>query len=354
MLKLRHDHALEATKFDHLVIFAGAQHVAIFDDYLYPFKVNPHFKWWVPVVDNPHCFIVYTPGQTPRLVYYQPVDYWYKPADTPERLVGRAVRHRDHPHARGSERSSSRRTGAWRSSASGTTAFKAGEGESSGTAQRASLRAAPGRPSTRSSASAPRTSPERAATSPPRKRSAPENRNSRFTSPTCARRCRPRKSCRTATSSRSMRTLPCCTTSTTSASSPGDLRYSFLIDAGASCNGYASDITRTYSEKKDEFRDLIDAMDAMQQSLCDDGEAQGQLSRPAHARAQRSRHDPSRLRLRARSRRRWHRREAHQLRLLPPRRRPLPRPAGSRRRRISTRIAPAASSPNRKAIPTCA
>jgi Xaa-Pro dipeptidase len=35
------------------------------------------------VVDNPHCFIVYTPGKQPRLVYYQPVDYWYKPADSP-------------------------------------------------------------------------------------------------------------------------------------------------------------------------------------------------------------------------------------------------------------------------------
>lgn len=45
-------------------------------------------------------------------------------------------------------------------------------------------------------------------------------------------------------------------------------RHSFLIDAGAQVNGYASDITRTHSEKRDEFRDLIKAMDAMQQSVC--------------------------------------------------------------------------------------
>src|SRR6476661_2837429 len=83
VLKLRHDQAMEASGFEHLVIFAGAQHVAIFDDYLYPFKVNPHFKWWVPVIDNPHCMLVYTPGVKPRLVFYQPIDYWYKPADTP-------------------------------------------------------------------------------------------------------------------------------------------------------------------------------------------------------------------------------------------------------------------------------
>ncbi len=47
-----------------------------------------------------------------------------------------------------------------------------------------------------------------------------------------------------------------------------DHRHSFLIDAGASVNGYASDITRTYSREKDEFADLIAAFDGMQQGLC--------------------------------------------------------------------------------------
>jgi Xaa-Pro dipeptidase len=46
-----------------------------------------------------------------------------------------------------------------------------------------------------------------------------------------------------------------------------DSRHSFLIDAGASVNGYASDITRTYSKRDDEFQDLVDAMDDAQQSL---------------------------------------------------------------------------------------
>jgi len=61
----------------------GAQHVMFLDDNTYPFKPNPHFKAWVPVIDNPHCFIIYTPGAKPVLVYHQPVDYWYKPAATP-------------------------------------------------------------------------------------------------------------------------------------------------------------------------------------------------------------------------------------------------------------------------------
>src|SRR5207237_6157630 len=44
--------------------------------------------------------------------------------------------------------------------------------------------------------------------------------------------------------------------------------FSFLIDAGASVNGYASDITLTYSRNGDEFGALIAAMDKMQQELC--------------------------------------------------------------------------------------
>ena len=79
----RTDRALTETGFDHLVIAAGALHVAFLDDNTYPFRPNPHFKWWLPIVDNPNCLIVYTPGKTPRLVYYQPVDYWYKPAGAP-------------------------------------------------------------------------------------------------------------------------------------------------------------------------------------------------------------------------------------------------------------------------------
>jgi Xaa-Pro dipeptidase len=83
MNKLRHDVALEESKFDHAVIFSGALHYQFVDDMPYPFKVNPHFKMWAPVIDNPNCFFIYTPGLKPKLIYYQPVDYWHKVADKP-------------------------------------------------------------------------------------------------------------------------------------------------------------------------------------------------------------------------------------------------------------------------------
>src|SRR2546421_10793504 len=82
-LKQRADRALAHHGFDHLVVFAGRQHEIFLDDMHYPFKVNPHFKAWVPVVDNPHCFLVYTPGKRPRINFHQPVDYWHKGAEAP-------------------------------------------------------------------------------------------------------------------------------------------------------------------------------------------------------------------------------------------------------------------------------
>jgi len=82
-LKQRHDRALGENKYDHLIVFGGTTRMAFLDDMPYPFKPNPHFKAWVPVVDNPNCYVIYTAGKKPLLIYFQPVDYWYKPAETP-------------------------------------------------------------------------------------------------------------------------------------------------------------------------------------------------------------------------------------------------------------------------------
>ncbi|MBV1879393.1 MAG: Xaa-Pro dipeptidase [Pseudomonadales bacterium] len=65
-----------------LLISSGALKYAFLDDHSYPFKVNPHFKSWLPITGVNDSFILIKGNQKPQLLYHQPDDYWHmKPAD---------------------------------------------------------------------------------------------------------------------------------------------------------------------------------------------------------------------------------------------------------------------------------
>ena len=83
-LMRRTEQALAASGFDALVIQAGTAPMQFLDDQDYPFKVNPHFKAWVPIVDNPRCLLVIAPGAPLKVLFHQPNDYWHKPAGLPQ------------------------------------------------------------------------------------------------------------------------------------------------------------------------------------------------------------------------------------------------------------------------------
>jgi Xaa-Pro dipeptidase len=80
----RHDHALENSGALHAVVFSGSPRIVFLDDYPYPFKANAHFLSWVPLVQVPFSYIVYTPGEKPRLIYYLPNDYWHSSPGQPD------------------------------------------------------------------------------------------------------------------------------------------------------------------------------------------------------------------------------------------------------------------------------
>ena len=82
-LRQRADAALARGGFDHLVIAAGVPPYEFLDDRPYPFAVNPHFKHWLPVTKAPGSWLLYTPGQRPKLIYLQPHDYWHVVPDAP-------------------------------------------------------------------------------------------------------------------------------------------------------------------------------------------------------------------------------------------------------------------------------
>ncbi|MEO8219072.1 MAG: Xaa-Pro dipeptidase, partial [Acidobacteriota bacterium] len=266
----RHDRVLTETGFDHAVIFGGSERTVFLDDYPYPFKVNPHFKAWVPVLTNPNCFVSYTPGKKPVLIYFRPVDYWHKPAGEPEgywvehfdiRMIGSLDEARQHLPTGGRTVLIGEPDGvvedwgfaavnpsevvdrihfarAWKTdyeiecmrqaNAAGVRGHLAAERAFRAGASEYEIHLQYLRATAHNEAQLPYSN------------IIAINENAAVLHYQHQER----------------------------EVVPADKRYSFLIDAGASVNGYASDITRTYSEHDDEFRALIGAMDEKQQELC--------------------------------------------------------------------------------------
>jgi len=83
-LRERADKALALADFDHLLIAAGMPLRKFLDDQDQPFVASPHFKHWLPLTDAPGSWIVYTPGSKPKLIFLQPRDYWHVVPDVPQ------------------------------------------------------------------------------------------------------------------------------------------------------------------------------------------------------------------------------------------------------------------------------
>jgi Xaa-Pro dipeptidase len=77
-LQARSKIALSRDNLEGIVIHSGQEIKVFLDDYGYPFKVNPHFKHWLPLVDVPNCWLIINGRDKPTLIYYQPVDFWHK------------------------------------------------------------------------------------------------------------------------------------------------------------------------------------------------------------------------------------------------------------------------------------
>ncbi len=265
-LKERHDRALAASGFDHLILFSGALRYAFLDDNSYPFRPNPHFKGWVPILDNPNCYLVYTPGQKPRLIFFQPADYWYKPADTPAGTWGR---HFDIKIIATPEEAKNHFPSGGRIAFIGEH-----EGEHPGELNPPSLL------NSLHYARAWKTPYEIECM----------RRANRIGA--CGHRAAER-AFRAGASEYEIHLEYLKAANHTEEELPyGNIialnehasvlhylnhdrgridesrRHSFLIDAGAGVNGYASDITRTYSQRDDEFAQMIEALQAGQQEIC--------------------------------------------------------------------------------------
>ena len=80
----RLEQVLEGSGFDTLMIYSGHSRTAFLDDFQYHYKANPHFLAWLPLSESPSSMLLLRPGQKPLLHYYQPEDYWHDVPPDPE------------------------------------------------------------------------------------------------------------------------------------------------------------------------------------------------------------------------------------------------------------------------------
>ncbi|MBU6470680.1 MAG: Xaa-Pro dipeptidase, partial [Gammaproteobacteria bacterium] len=267
-IKQRFSQALDVAGFDAVAVFAGSPHAWFLDDQNYPFQINPHFKNWLPLLQAHDSFVAYVPGRKPVLVYCQPEDYWYLPPAPPS---GFWVEHFDiriikRPEDAPGALPIARRCaflGEWQER------FKSwGFADVNPEALLNPLHYA------------------RAAKTDYELECMREANAISVIGHRAAE-----QAYRAGASEFEIHTAFCAACGQTDNELPYHAiialnehaatlhyqyrdrerppqRHSFLIDAAAQVNGYAADVTRTYSAERDEFQALIDALDREQQTLC--------------------------------------------------------------------------------------
>jgi len=260
------EQALAEEGYDAALIHAGSKLPSFLDDYEYPFRCNPHLLWWAPLMTQHDSALWVRPGRKPKLFYYQPDDYWHTPPADPESWWAEqfdieAVRSED----------------TWKQAVAPNTAY-IGDAPALAAAV-ASSDLNPSRLVNAIHISRTRkTEYEIACMAEAAHLGALAHRAAE-------------QAFLEGLSEYDIHQRYCMAIKMVDAQLPygnivalnehgSVLHYqqhdkqappssrSFLIDAGATCHQYASDITRSYASEQCEFADLINAMDNMQQEIC--------------------------------------------------------------------------------------
>lgn len=83
-IQKRWEEAMEAEGISAIAIHSGSPVVSFLDDYVYPFRPNPHFLAWLPLTHHYDSLLIIRPGEQAELCYYQPEDYWHMPPSDPD------------------------------------------------------------------------------------------------------------------------------------------------------------------------------------------------------------------------------------------------------------------------------
>lgn len=83
-LQRRYDSALDNARLDAVVIGAGQPAPVYLDDQHLPFKPNPHLVQWAPLLKHPDSVLCYRQGDVPDLLVFAPDDFWLENAPLPD------------------------------------------------------------------------------------------------------------------------------------------------------------------------------------------------------------------------------------------------------------------------------
>ncbi|MEH6649283.1 MAG: Xaa-Pro dipeptidase [Motiliproteus sp.] len=78
------DRTLMPEGLDQLLIFSGSNKHCFADDHHYPFVSNPYFRRWLPLPFHADCALLLRAGHKPRLYYANPTDFWHLSAGQPQ------------------------------------------------------------------------------------------------------------------------------------------------------------------------------------------------------------------------------------------------------------------------------
>ncbi|HEY1898185.1 MAG TPA: Xaa-Pro dipeptidase [Steroidobacteraceae bacterium] len=82
-LQVRFSSALEASGHEAALVYSGLLLPVFRDDQSYPFRPQAWFSIWGPLPPAPDCFVYVKPGSRPKLLICAPPDFWYEQATIP-------------------------------------------------------------------------------------------------------------------------------------------------------------------------------------------------------------------------------------------------------------------------------
>lgn len=86
-LTRRYAQALDYCDADRAVVFAGMPQLRQRDDQYLPFRADSYFIQWVPLPEAAGSIIEFRPGRRPRLIFFAEEDFWHAPPEPPPRTV---------------------------------------------------------------------------------------------------------------------------------------------------------------------------------------------------------------------------------------------------------------------------